>query len=273
MIFTHNFDFFRTINNRLSIKKGSCSVWSESKRLQAFRLDDRIELRSFRYDIDPFKEWKDNLNVKNIIALIPFVRNLIEYWLNEQNDFLTLTHILHKKENLTYTVDGKYKKSSDYDPDLWDIIIPKTESLKFSNIEPIFIKYLGISCLNLSTEWIIDTIYNIVNNDIKDTSLENKIILAIAIRLKAEDYMINLIANQNFVNKITASQTWKLIKKIKKLKIWGSLPNIENTTIRLLDSVNIMTPENIHVNSFMYEPILDMDICELKSLYWKISDL
>jgi ABC-type lipoprotein export system ATPase subunit len=26
MIFTHNFDFFRTINNRLSIKKGSCSV-------------------------------------------------------------------------------------------------------------------------------------------------------------------------------------------------------------------------------------------------------
>lgn len=28
-----------------------------------------------------------------------------------------------------------------------------------------------------------------------------------------------------------------------------------------------MTPENIHLNSFMYEPILDMDIVELLNLY------
>ena len=28
-----------------------------------------------------------------------------------------------------------------------------------------------------------------------------------------------------------------------------------------------MNPENIHLNSFMYEPILDMDIVELLNLY------
>ena len=28
--------------------------------------------------------------------------------------------------------------------------------------------------------------------------------------------------------------------------------------IRAIDGVVLMTPENIHVNSFMYEPILDM---------------
>ena len=34
-----------------------------------------------------------------------------------------------------------------------------------------------------------------------------------------------------------------------------------------------MTPENIHLNSFMYQPILDMDIIELKNLYSKVKDL
>lgn len=34
-----------------------------------------------------------------------------------------------------------------------------------------------------------------------------------------------------------------------------------------------MTPEQIHLNSFMYEPILDMDIVELLNLYHKIKKL
>ena len=43
--------------------------------------------------------------------------------------------------------------------------------------------------------------------------------------------------------------------------------------IKLLEQVNLMTPENIHINSFMYEPILDMSIIHLKSLYKKIDNL
>lgn len=41
----------------------------------------------------------------------------------------------------------------------------------------------------------------------------------------------------------------------------------------MLNEVNIMTPEHIHVNSFMYEPILDMDIVELHRLYQAIKGL
>ena len=41
----------------------------------------------------------------------------------------------------------------------------------------------------------------------------------------------------------------------------------DKESIKVLDKVNIMTPENIHLNSFMYEPILDMDIVELLNLY------
>jgi len=34
-----------------------------------------------------------------------------------------------------------------------------------------------------------------------------------------------------------------------------------------------MTPENIHLNSFMYEPILDMSAQHLYQLYTKVEAL
>ena len=34
-----------------------------------------------------------------------------------------------------------------------------------------------------------------------------------------------------------------------------------------------MTPESIHFNSFMYEPIIDMDIIELQHLYNEVQHL
>ena len=40
-----------------------------------------------------------------------------------------------------------------------------------------------------------------------------------------------------------------------------------------LDSVVLMTPENIHVNSFMYEPIIDMSDVALRDLYSKVKSL
>ena len=45
------------------------------------------------------------------------------------------------------------------------------------------------------------------------------------------------------------------------------------TTIAILENVAIMTPENIHLNSFMYEPIMDMDILELTALYEQVKEL
>ena len=42
---------------------------------------------------------------------------------------------------------------------------------------------------------------------------------------------------------------------------------------KLMSEVSIMTSENIHLNSFMYEPLLDMDIQELLNLYQRIKKL
>ncbi len=79
--------------------------------------------------------------------------------------------------------------------------------------------------------------------------------------------MIAKIADPAFVNGITKNQTIVLFKKFKLL-----FPS-EVEAIKILEQVNLMTPENIHLNSFMYEPILDMSPDNLKTLYRNIKTL
>jgi hypothetical protein len=79
--------------------------------------------------------------------------------------------------------------------------------------------------------------------------------------------MIQKINDPVFVNAITKNQTFELIKKFKAV-----FPS-EAQNIKLMQQVNLMTPENIHLNSFMYEPILDMSNEHLKQLYRKVYAL
>ena len=48
--------------------------------------------------------------------------------------------------------------------------------------------------------------------------------------------------------------------------------NNEKDNIEILKRVNLITPENIHINSFMYEPILDMGDWELRDLYKTVKE-
>ncbi len=43
--------------------------------------------------------------------------------------------------------------------------------------------------------------------------------------------------------------------------------------MKILERVNLMTPENIHLNSFMFEPILDMSPEHLKNLYRDVKQI
>ena len=47
----------------------------------------------------------------------------------------------------------------------------------------------------------------------------------------------------------------------------------EIDTAAVLDRVALMTPENIHLNSFMYEPIIDMGEDHLRELYGDVKAL
>jgi len=99
-------------------------------------------------------------------------------------------------------------------------------------------------------------------------NLEHKIALSIAIRVWAERYMVAKIRSSDPEYDVAKKQTGELFQKFKDLF------NNQAGTIGLLRRVNLITPANIHLNAFMYEPILDMGMAELVTLYQDVkSDL
>ena len=116
-------------------------------------------------------------------------------------------------------------------------------------------------------EFILDTAEQISNETEERLNLENKIVLSIAIRLLAEIYMKWQINDEEFFQTIESNQTRELIEKYKEI-----FPE-EQMQLKLLEDVNLITPESIHLNSFMYEPILDMSEDYLKKLYWELKNL
>ncbi len=99
------------------------------------------------------------------------------------------------------------------------------------------------------------------------TNFENKIVMSIAVRLKAEQFMVARIDDAAVVNAITSTQTPKLLHQFRA-RFGG-----ETLTIQTIERVILMTPENIHLNAFMYEPILDMSDDHLRQLYTDVVAL
>lgn len=252
IILTHNFDFFRTLQSRiLQDNKWDYSYIAE-------RLSDEIKLikAGSRNVTDPFTNWRNdvNNNEKHLIACIPFVRNLIEFKDGQNDDYKLLTHALHRKPQ-----DGSIKATVDIA--ITDLQAPFSTILSgiaftFTDINKKIVDII---------EEQITAIKGAENSD--SIVLEDKIILAIGIRLKAEEYMWSKVTNQDPIN---GSQTGKLFQRYKDE---FKQDQTHSEAIKTLESVNIMTPENIHLNSFMYEPILDMGIDELKSLHDKVCNL
>jgi hypothetical protein len=118
---------------------------------------------------------------------------------------------------------------------------------------------------------VLDQIFEVADTILNDTSdkldLEKKVCIAIAIRLKAEVYMVAQINDKTFWTSITGNQSNKLLEKYKTKFL------SKTEKIQVLEKVNLMTPENIHINSFMYEPILDMSNHHLKTLYSEVKAL
>ena len=112
---------------------------------------------------------------------------------------------------------------------------------------------------------IFATCATIIDTDLEGIQLEEKIVLSIGIRLKAEKLLIDKINDQSYVDSIQKHQTSKLIRK------YSRNGNADENIIKIMNKVSLMTPENIHLNSFMFEPILDMSMHHLKTLYQEIE--
>ncbi len=237
---SHNFDFYRSISGRLNLKR--------EFRLMASKSGRRLTLGEEKYQNDPFMYWRDRLHEPSYcISAIPFVRNLADYC-GLKNDYSALTSLLHVKANTdTITLNDLCE--------IYKRILTDKAALVLA--PP------GKTVIDVLTQEA-DAIAAGTDDHIE---LESKIVISIAIRLLAERHMIARISNQVFVDGITKNQTIELFKEYRRVMA-GTPEEIEK-----LEQVNLMTPENIHLNSFMYEPILDMGSSHLRVLYSDVKAL
>lgn len=242
IILTHNFDFYRTIASRISLPHKVIYMATKND-------EKEIKLHPGEYRNDLFAHLVSNYNnPKFFISLIAFVRNIIEYTESmECTDYEILTSSMHNKDDsATLTVQN-----------VFDIFQSRLTKLNG--------KTISFGHRNL-LELIFETAGAISNDvNLNEINIENKITLAIAIRLKAESYLITKLPEVD-VSLITSNQTNKLYQAYKNKFATSS-------AISVLDRVNMMTPENIHINAFMFEPLIDMSVNHLKDLYKKTCNL
>jgi hypothetical protein len=244
IILTHNFDFFRTVCSRF-VGHDRCFMASRDDATGLITLEAPIGVVNVFLNVLKEKFFTD---AKKRIASISFMRSLVEHLRSEKNsDFIELTSLLHWKPTTASItqkqLDDTYKKIfADQSGQSWKDANEKVVEM---------IEREAKACLKPGTE----------------INFEHKVVLAIATRFTAERFMISKISDDVWVAAITKNLTSSLFEKFK-----DKFPT-DAKAIKILQDVLLMTPENIHMNAFMYEPIIDMSGDHLTRLYREVSEL
>lgn len=243
LILTYNFDFYRTVKSRLGVARTHCYIAQRDE-------EGVVSVTEFKYQKDFFKNVvingikdgniADDDKKKLLISSIPFYRNLCEYS-GKDDEYAKLTCFLHLK---TTPIDTQSVSIEE----LWNIINPFLYGVAFSGVD----------------ENYYSAIIRIANSCVADNTnevlLDNKLVTAIAIRLLAEKFMQSIItSNGQTCVDASSNQTREWYKQAE--------PFLTLEQKAIIDEVNLITPESIHLNSFMFEPLIDISDWALKELF------
>jgi hypothetical protein len=247
LILTHNFDFYRTISKRLGIEYSMCYVVqktsSGSLNMQNFTYKNDYFTKGIIEKIRDGKINDDYSLKKKVIASIPFCRNIAEY-LGEEELKTSLTGLLHiKADTLTTTLT-----------DYWDLIKDR-----FNLGVLVCSTYSNLPVLKL----LFDLAEQLVSENSNTVSLEDKLVMSIAIRLKSELFLKKVILANNLEIECSSVQTREWTNRVKNY--------VTDEQYDVLNTVGLITPENIHVNSFMFEPLIDIPNWQLYDLYEQVK--
>lgn len=254
IILTHNFDFYRTVGSRmLNSNRKHC--------VMAIKNEEEVLVKDGNYLKNVFTSWKERFEKNDtiLIASIPFIRNIVEYIDSEKaHNYIFLTKLLHI---INYS-EGK-----------------TTKEISLEDLEKV-INDVWKTNKNISSDRKDKTVYDLIievannisgNPNTDEIALENKIALSMAIRLITEEIMIQQIiencGTDEEIKEIDSNQTGKLLSLYKKCS------GTNKDVLPILEEVSLMTAENIHLNSFMYEPLIDISILQLKKLYGMLLPL
>ena len=243
IILTHNFDFYRSL--RIALKD------TLQSKLLAYSNNGQVTLYDARQkhfeDYSYYSNWKNNGKLIDFISIIPFLRNIIQLEKNSKDpDYQELTKLLH------------------YNSDLENKIFADFESITNKyNIKANFdLNQKYLSCIKIKAEEIINSAA------INETNLQEKVVLGIFIRLFTDKYMWNKYVEKHGIDPEVSdvkNQSRYLYNLISN--------NIDENKKSILLTAFTIAPSFVHINSFMFEPLIDVGTEKLIDISKKVLTL
>ncbi|NAW60055.1 MULTISPECIES: hypothetical protein [unclassified Vibrio] len=243
LILTHNFDFYRSLLQ---------SFVSDKRCLMVNKSENCLELVKSEGVRNIFVGlWKGKITSSNSIlySCVPFSRNLIEFTKGTDDDgYRLLTKLLHWKQGTAEITVGQYFE-------VYNQLFSTEHKPKNSDISML--------------EILFDTADNIAKQtNHEGVNLQDKVLLSIAIRVKAEKFITEELRT------VKGDEYWSSQFAYGKLLSKDYEPQFpESPHLSTLKKVSVTVCSNIHLNSFMYEPILDLSLIHLVELYNEVSSL
>lgn len=245
IVLTHNYDFMRALATRLP----SVFCRDDIFVCEAASSGELSLCRSDYLKKNVLDAWKQEVEQDNelvTLASIPFVRELVELREGRNaEDYKLMSQALHgRTEGSLLTIDSLAPAYKSY----WASL-------------PLSASY----CIQDKCFEKCELLAGLKENADNLLTLESKIVLSMGSRILAERWLYQSRAASSGAEQCSYGKLWGRIKAHQKkdLAEWG----IDEKRYKTLDEVALLTPGNIHVNAFMYEPIIDTSAWRLQDLF------
>ena len=240
---THNFDFFRLVYEKLypkNEKQFRLVISDENNNLSAEEMFDPRVFGNYKKDAATDKSaW---------VTMIPFARNIVEFQHGKSHDdYKKLTRALHTLDNeVTIGHIQQYLQT-----------IVKVADTPFD-------KSLNIH------EAIIMHAKEVAAATSDGFSLKDNLVLAIGTRLCIERYIISKISEEDYRNAVSKERD--LTRKLLILYSNNCSDPNKQIYLKMFNKAAAIVDGTIHINSFMYEPLVDVGTWEMKKMFNEIYD-
>lgn len=231
IVLTSNYEFFRSLSKRTKLKPLGAM---EKDRIVRIQKDSSLQIGN--------SEILNVKSMKDLFYALPYAREIASYN-KKEDEFLKLFHIkVGTKRIKNKSVICK---------------INKVLKLNIANPSDIDIEKKFYDSLIEESNKICSDVRNLNMFELK-----NKIVLSLTIRLMLEDILLRNL-KISVTKSITTNQTTHLIKI--------QVDNMNDTFKKLVEEIKVNIPEFIHLNAFMYEPLVDVSPYKLIILFNELS--
>ena len=248
IIFTHNFDFYRS--SILAFGKGNTNQYFMYK--DSGGVVTLFDSRNKKYylEVGKFNDWKHSPTNAQYFSLVPFFRNVLQLESNSSNpDVKILDSYLHYDDTLSTSQDLSSLNT--------------VLSARGCNLPS------GMSSSDKYLQDIDNEISRILSSAIHETDLEEKLVLGIYIRLFSERLLCKKIISSGY--SLPPVNPYNKTKELMNFAIANNC--LDSDEISLLLEASVIAPSYVHANSFMYEPLIDVDSKTLVRITSRLKSL